>query len=244
MSFLISKLIIFLLKPILWVLVLLLFSWFSKNHIRKRRYFWAAVAMLLFFSNTLIIRKIYSCYEIGYPKPAKYDVGIVLGGFSSVNPNKEMRATESGDRLFQTLALYHGGMISKIMVSGGNGVLGSTMPKEALSVKDYLIKIGIPDSAIIVESKSRNTIENALFSRQLLPENSKVLMITSAWHAPRAKMIFSKVFKRTIECYPTDQLGKAKADWSDYIFPNASAINDWELLLKEWVGLLVDRFRV
>jgi uncharacterized SAM-binding protein YcdF (DUF218 family) len=247
MLFILSKL-LFLLKPLVWSMTLFAIALFSKRAIIKKRFLWSGFIVLFLFSNDFIIGKIFNAYEPAYPKLEKYDVGILLGGFSGINPvNKKPKINERGDRLFQTIALYKQGTITQILISGGNGSLEDTTNDEADIAREYLLKIGIPDSAILVENRSRNTIENAAFSYNLLKKvkpHAKILVITSAWHIPRAKLIFSKTFNRTIAYYPTNQLGKTGYGWSDFIVPSSSALNDWELLIKEWVGLLVDRFRV
>ena len=66
-----------------------------------------------------------------------------------------------------------------------------TEKSEAILTRELLIRLGVPDSAIIVEPASRNTYENALFTREILKEKypnatPRLLLITSAWHMRRS----------------------------------------------------------
>lgn len=63
MFFLLSKLLVFLLKPITWVAALLFLSWFSARPGRKRRYVMFALALLLLFSNGFIFNTVVSAWE-------------------------------------------------------------------------------------------------------------------------------------------------------------------------------------
>src|SRR6185436_19436748 len=98
-------------------------------------------------------------------------------------------------RLFQALELYHRGRLKKIMFSGGSGSIRYPNHKEGLYVKKYLQTIHIPDSALIIESESKNTLENARFSKKILDSlklNGSILLVTSAFHMPRALACFKK----------------------------------------------------
>jgi len=247
MIFILSKILLFLIKPIIWIFVLLIFSLPLKNQKKRKCYLIITFTLFLFFSNGFIAGKVMNAYESGYPKAQKYDVGIVLGGFSGLNNrNNQIAFSGSGDRLFQAIALYKKGQIKQILLSSGSANLISKEIKEADLAIQYLKLIGIPDTAILVENQSRNTVENAKYSLALIEKKSlhaKVLVITSAWHIPRAKLIFDKQTTLKIDYYPTNFLGNTEFEFGDLIIPNASAFGTWELLFKEWIGLIVDRFR-
>jgi len=247
MIFILSKILLFLIKPIVWIFVLLFFAIASKQPKRRKRYLLSALIIFFFFSNDFIVGKIINSYEAGYPKADKFDVGIVLGGFSGLNKrNNEIAFNCAGDRLFQAIALYKKGQIKQILLSSGSANLKDQQVKEADLAIQYLKLIGIPDAAILIENQSRNTIENARYSLALIAKSNpkaKILVITSAWHIPRAKLIFDKQAKQKIEYYPTNFSRDTEFDISDFIIPDASALGTWELLFKEWIGLVVDRIR-
>ncbi|GAA4210232.1 YdcF family protein [Pedobacter jeongneungensis] len=247
MFFILSKILLFLIKPILWVGVLLILALAVKSPKRKKQFLILSLIVFFFFSNGFIAGKIINSYEAGYPKNQQYDVGIVLGGFSGLNKrNNEIAFNWTSDRLFQAIALYKKGQIKQILLSSGSANLIDKEVKEANLALKYLKLIGIPDSAILIENQSRNTIENARYSLALIAKKNpkaKILVITSAWHIPRAKIIFDKQAKHKIEYYPTNFSRGTEFELGDFIIPNTSALGTWEMLFKEWIGLAVDRYR-
>ena len=207
----------------------------------------ATFFIFVFFSNAFIIGKLMNWYEPEYPTVKNYDVGIVLGGYSGYNKrNQKIEFGSSSDRLFQAIDLFKQGKINKILISSGSANFKDTVKKEADLTLPFLHQIGIPDTSIILENLSRNTIENAKNSLAIIENQyprSKILVITSAWHVPRSRLIFNRFAKNKIDYYPTDFLGKTEYDLADYLIPSASAMQTWETLLKEWVGYVVDRMR-
>lgn len=170
-----------------------------------------------------------------------YDIGILLGGYSSMNkrPNDDRQNfNERGNRFIQTYELYKAGKIKKILLTGGNGSILQDLASEATEMRQFLVKIGVPDSAIIVESKSRNTYENAIFTKEILEEsypNARCLLITSAWHMPRSKAIFEKA-GMPFDVFSVDYLSERTKLTPDDILPDKLGFYHWELLIKEWVG--------
>lgn len=243
MTFFLSKFLLFIIRPLVWVIALALYALFCKNKQYKRKAMVAAIVLLFFFSNKFILGQVAYWYEPKYPVLIHYDIGLLLGGFSGYNnETQSLKAQFSGDRLVQTIRLYHQGKIDKILMSGGNAsVLKKGLP-EAIYTAEFLKSIRIPDSAIIIEKDSRNTKENFEYVAKLLKgldkSNAKVLVITSAWHIPRAKLLAQKQGLINIDYYPTNSL-RDNCSFEDYLLPQASAINGWELLIKEWVGYLV-----
>lgn len=245
MLFVLSKLLIFFLRPFVWICILLILALFKKKY--RRRLLGLSLLLLFFFSNSFIIGKVANWYEPAYPRNQVYDVGIVLGGYSSYNKyTNKIAFGSSSDRLFQAISLFKQHKIQRILLSSGNANLIDTVAKEADLTLHYLQEVGIPDSCIMIENQSRNTLENAKFSlsriRKEIP-NAKILVITSAWHIPRSKLIFSRFPQSGLNYYPTDFLGKASYDFSDFIIPDATALSNWDKIIKEWVGYLVDGFR-
>jgi uncharacterized SAM-binding protein YcdF (DUF218 family) len=245
MSFFLSKFLLFLIKPLVWVFVLLLFSLFVKNARKKRQLLIAAIAMALFFSNKVIVTQVAKWYEPTFPALQHYKVGILLGGFSSFNQEAStLKSQYAGDRLTQTLKLYYTGYIDKILMSGGSGRLFDKTVVEADYTKDYLQAIKLPDNAVIVENKSRNTKENFVYAMALLGElgeaEGKILVITSAWHIPRTKLLAEKQGLMNFDYYPTNSMVDSLTI-EDYWLPQPSAIWHWEILVKEWVGYITTR---
>jgi uncharacterized SAM-binding protein YcdF (DUF218 family) len=253
MFFILSKLFVFLLKPLNWVIGLLLFSLISKNKNGRKRSRWAAFGMLLFFSNPLIINQLLLKCEVS-PRPISslrdtFDVGILLGGYScfeTQTPIDMQPFSAAANRCTQTFELYKKGNIRKILLSGGEGNLYGIGDNEAERVAEYLQRLGVPSADILVENASRNTHENALFSKNLIDKkcpNGSFLLLTSAWHLPRAKGCFDKVgLKTTI--FPVDFWGKTfRFTPKQSIEPDPEAFQKWDFLIKEGIGLIVYRLK-
>ena len=245
MTFILSKILIYFLKPYIWIFVLLVIALISPK--KRKRFLTLSIVIFFVFSNAFVVGKLMNFYEPGYPKAENYDVGIVLGGYSGYNKrSNKIEFGSSSDRLLQALDLFKQGRIKKILLSSGSANLLDTSQKEADLTLPFLHQIGIPDSSIIIENLSRNTIENAKNSLAIIEKlkpGSKVLVITSAWHVPRSRLIFNRFAENKLDYYPTDFLGKTEYDFADFVIPSASAIQTWERLLKEWVGYVVDGIR-
>ena len=251
MFFVLSKILAFLLKPLNWIVVLGLFSLLTKKPRHRERSVKALVIVLLFFSNPWLVNQCSRAWETGARSPETitqpYDAGILLGGYINFNAAAPPGVTvfhQAGNRLTTTLALYKTGKIRRILLSGGAGRLIGDVPAEADAARDYLLRCGVPDSAILVENRSRNTRENALYSKQLLDSlapGNRCLLVTSAWHLRRAEACFRRA---GLPCdgFGTDFLTEnTRGNWLNWLEPDWKAFQKWEMLIKEWVGWVAYR---
>ncbi len=251
MFFILSKILTFLISPLTWVFTLFGFSFFSKNPIRKRKLFIISLVTLYVFSNSFIADEAMRMWEVTTPdlKPAqKYDYAIVLGGMIWYDARQDKpQFMRSADRIFQTIPLFQNGQIKKIIISGGSGSISHPEEKESTILKNYLVKIGIPDSCIITENQSRNTMENAILTKKILDSlhiNNDLLFVTSAFHLRRAIGCFEKAGITKLVPYPADRYsGPRKFELDFMLLPNANALEQWELLLHEITGYLVYKIR-
>ncbi|MBU6342206.1 MAG: YdcF family protein [Bacteroidetes bacterium] len=245
MFFALSKLFSFFIKPLNVLVILVVAGLLTRReHRRKRLWRWAALG-LVFFSNPFVINYLakkwetacYSPDQIKYP----YDVGIVLGGYTRVNeriPAGQISFSRA-DRLTTALQLYKTGKIRHILLSGGSGKLIGQELAEAPVVRVYLLQVGVPDSAIWVDDRSRNTRENAAFSKEIIEQRlpgATCLLITSAWHMRRAHPTFEQA---GLHCAPfgTDFLAEtSEGNPIKWLEPSWYALLKWELLIKEWIG--------
>ena len=246
MFFYLSKILLFLLTPIVWIFLLLLWGMLTKKPLRKKRLLWASVILLYFFSNSFITDEFVRFYEERNQTYSEltetYDVAIVLGGFSNYDSEQELIQFHfSTDRLMAGIKLYKTGRAKKIMISSGSGKISAPDEKEALFIEDYLLKIGIPTKDIIIESESKNTHENAVESAKILNElykDGNYLLVTSAIHMPRAKSCFKKA-GLTVTPFSVDQQAGPRKYLLDHLFiPNVNGLVRWQQLIKEWVGFI------
>jgi uncharacterized SAM-binding protein YcdF (DUF218 family) len=247
MFFIISKLLAFAIAPVVWVTALLIWSLLTKDARKKQKRLIITFVVFYFFSNSFILDEFMRPYETpAIPESAisgKYDAGIVLGGMIAYDPTLiRPQFSRAVDRLIQAVTLYKDGKIRKIFLSGGSGSILEKDVLEAQILKDYLLKLGIPDSAIVVEAHSKNTRENALFSKPLLDslnKNGRYLLITSAMHMPRAMRCFEKVGIH-VTPFSVDRYSGPRKFIFDHVFiPTTGALDGWNVLLHEWLGFII-----
>ncbi len=245
MFFYLSKILTFLISPTIWIVFFITYSLFTKIKIRKKRSLIIGVLMFFFFSNSFILSLFQSTIEVS---PVKYEslensytYGIVLGGLATYdNIYERVIFHPATDRLMQALDLYKRGKIEKILISGGSGAVIYKEKKEADILKNYLIKIGISKDDIIIESKSKNTHENALFTSKILAANNesvKYLLISSSLHILRAQKCFEKE-GTPVDIFPTNYKIKQFNTVGFYVIPSAEALSNWNMFIHEIIGLI------
>jgi len=242
MFYIASKLLAFLIQPIIWIFILLIVALVFKSS--RRKILIISICAFYFFSNSFIADEFARLWEVKRFAPSlTYDVGIVLGGISDYdNITKAHNFNKNADRLMDAEQLYHKGIIKKIMLSGGNGLLFNDGYRESEAMKDYLLANKIPIIDIIIENTSRNTIENAMNSAEILKEKynkGTFLLITSANHMRRAQLCFNKANLK-ITIFPTDCTTSYRKTGYEYILlPRAEALERWQDLIHEWIGYIV-----
>ena len=246
MFFIASKLLAFLSKPIIWILILLIIALFYKA--QRKKILIISICLFYFFSNGFIADEVNRLWEVKRFTPRlTYDVGIVLGGIADYDKiTRAHNFNKNADRLIDAEQLYHKGIIKKIMLSGGNGLLNNDGYRESEAIRDYLLANKIPVSDIIIENNSRNTMENAMNSAEILKEkynNGTYLLITSANHMRRAELCFNKA-KLETTAFPTDCTTSYRSTRYDYILlPRVEALQRWQDLIHEWIGYIVYRIK-
>jgi len=244
--FIITKIIGLILNPFLWIITVSVVAIYQRQHKLRKKLYAIVLFMMLFFSNPWLITTLqYPFHTPPMPMSTneRYEVGVVLGGYTSYDRvNKAGHFNMSSDRFIQSAWLYKKGFIKKIIVTGGqNGFTNDDDFVEAEFVASTLKDLGIPSSDIFVEGNSRNTIENAEYSYKILDslglKKSKVMLITSAFHMPRARETFEKA-GFIIRPYPCafSILPSSIRFSVDSIIPAAWAFDAWGGFLKEMVG--------
>ena len=251
MFFFLSKALLFLINPLVWITILLGFALFLKKEKWRKRSLQLCLAFLLFFSNSWISSRMVQAWEtpplLVADMENTYDIGVVLSGYMKLGYNLPNEAylypfASGSNRLHHAVQLYRLGKVKQLLLSGGAGNVFGEKISESAVVKQYLLSIGIPESDIIVEANSRNTHENALFTANLLKETKhpykNILLITSAYHMPRANKCFAKV-GLSVTPFSVDTSSKSSAFNLTYLLPNSGALQTWQILLKEWIGYFV-----
>ncbi len=163
------------------------------------------------------------------------DVIVVLGGGIG-SPTKNTVYAElfpGADRGWHAARCYHAGKAPVILFSGVG---------EGPGMKQFLVDLGVPSAKIILESESKNTYENGVFTLAKLKDlkANKVILVTSAWHMRRALMTFRKM---GVEAIPagTDYEALSMSGWVTpqtlaYYLPSAEILGRNSAMLKEHLG--------
>jgi uncharacterized SAM-binding protein YcdF (DUF218 family) len=246
MFFILSKVLSFLLSPVIWIIIAFLLSLLVKNSRLKKRWMLAGFFMLLFFTNPFIRHLAFKCWEIPASDPARvktYDLVIVPSGALGYY-NADIRRpvySPSVERIIQAVLLYKQGKAKTIFLSGGSGFLSLKQLRESEIVSRDMIIMGVNESDIWMENASRNTYENALYTARYLREKNfqgKLLLITSAYHMRRTLACFHKVGLQPDIFSVDSRSGRLTLSPAHLIIPDADNLTAWDMLIHEWAGCL------
>jgi uncharacterized SAM-binding protein YcdF (DUF218 family) len=150
---------------------------------------------------------------------------------------------EAAERLTVIPQLAKRYPLARIVYSGGNArpfldaaVRGGS---EAEYAGALIESFGVPNGRLTVEGRSRNTVENAIYSKALAAPQlgERWLLVTSAYHMPRAMGAFRKAGFE-VEAYPVDYRTRGVEDLLSFD-DAASGLRRTDTAAHEWVGLLV-----
>jgi uncharacterized SAM-binding protein YcdF (DUF218 family) len=168
---------------------------------------------------------------------------VVLGGAIEAELSAE-RGTVVFDnfagRLIAVAALARRYPKARILYAGGST---SLVADDAASEADFAPAVfesmGISSDRVMVERRSRNTLENAEFSKALAaPKNGeRWLLVTSAFHMPRSVGIFRKAGFAVEPCPVDWRLGGA-SDLTRFTVISVDGLQRTDLATREWIGLL------
>lgn len=174
--------------------------------------------------------------------PDRIDGIVVLGGGLEGQINLARGGYElnrGGDRLIETavLALRH--PEARVVVSGGDGSLVLAGEGDGDTAPRLLTALGVSRDRLILENKSRDTYENALFSKTLvMPEPGETwLLVTSALHMPRAMGLFAKA-GFPVQAWPSDYRTSGREGFGFFKDSVANSIDNTSVALREWIGLV------
>jgi len=244
-----SKLLDLLVAPLTWAILLSLLALLLERRKPGRARFSLLLALLVlvFFSLEPVYRGLFARLEAGArntfrPEPP-YDVVVVLGGLvdgAAMRRSGQLELTDPVDRISQAAILLRTGQAKMVLISGG-----ATFPEpgdvpEAEELAGWLRDQGIPADQIVTESHSRNTRENVLESAPIIAAHGwkRILLLTSAWHAPRALGCFHAV-GLSPDLLPVDH--RSGRDGALGWLPRAGALAGSTDALREMVGGLVYR---
>ena len=183
--------------------------------------------------------------ESAYPPPPMAVIPaanciILLGGVveAPAPPRIDIEFNDSVDRVHKAAELYHAGKAPFLIVTGGNQPWSNARKSEAELIQDLLVRWGVPEDVILLEASSRNTRENALYTKNVVDSIhcEKALLVTSAAHMPRSLAAFRAVgisatpVSTDVRAAETDQVTVI-----DFL-PDARALRHSSDAIREMVG--------
>jgi uncharacterized SAM-binding protein YcdF (DUF218 family) len=200
------KLIKYAVYPYTWLVLLLgLLCLLLLRRASAWRLLWvrvlAVTALLLvcILGSPLVARMLMASLEEQFPPlnmavAKHFDTIVVLGG--GIYPKGTLRPTDvlshySTERTMCGVELFRQGYGERLLFSGGDASIFEEGPEEAVAMKQLATQLGVPEGAMLIESRSRTTYEGAVEVQRLVGGKS-ILLVTSASHIPRALGLFRK----------------------------------------------------
>ena len=173
-----------------------------------------------------------------------YDAIVVLGGGIQRQPPVDtytILGTESLDRLICGINLLKEAAAPLLVLTGGDSDLFRHTPADASVMKDQALRLGTPPNAVLIETHSRTTAENAVEVRRLLPGAQRIVLTSSAYHLPRAVALFKKQgFAEVIPAPCYYEITGRDFVVTDLI-PGYKRLRLVDFAIHEYVGSAVDR---
>jgi uncharacterized SAM-binding protein YcdF (DUF218 family) len=168
---------------------------------------------------------------------------VVLGGAfdTIVAPARgEISLNEAAERMTSAVELARKYPDARIVFSGGSGQLVYAGSTEAELAKRLFENLGVPAGRLVTEDRSRDTDENAKFSKAMADPKpgERWLVVTSAHHMPRAIGAFRRA-GFPVEAYPVDWRTRGPEDLARPFRTASDGLKRTDTAVHEWVGLFV-----
>lgn len=240
------------------LLLILALVWLWRHPDRATGAITLALIILLLSSNGWVATYLTRSLEWRNLPPAELpqaEAIVVLGGgtLPADFPRPWFEITEAGDRIIHGARLYLAGKAPLLIVSGGRISWRGGDSPESADMAAIAELMGAPAEAIVQDSTSLNTYQNAVNVKKILQERglNQILLVTSALHMPRSLMIFRH---QGIEAIPAatdffvseeslDEIGGSPQARILNLLPDANYLNQVAKALKEYIGLGVYRLR-
>ena len=125
-----------------------------------------------------------------------------------------------------------------VIVTAGNQPWSESRWTEAELIRDQLVEWGVPHDSIMLEGSSRNTRENAVYSRNIINAIgcSSSLLVTSAAHMPRAMAAFQSINVMVTPVSTDVRIVKHEGQSVMAYLPDAHALAMTSDAIREWIG--------
>jgi len=251
----VRNVVMWLLSPLSWALlatVVGLAAWPMRG---RARWLWRGCIAVLLFSllamTPLLANALLWYLERMEPLAASAtchadapDTVVILAGGIDQRPRDRndfsVLSAASRRRLDSGVAYWRGGPERTLIITGGPAKPG--WPAESVLLSAYAASLGVPASALRLETQATNTWENAQRLTQMQPAiASRVMLATSAAHMTRARLAF-RVAGFDACPLPSDYRFTPN-DFPQALLPRSSALAKSEMAIHELVGLIFYRLR-
>ena len=209
-----------------------------------RKFSLIGVIVLILSSLPIISNKFIAYLEKDYQpieiaEIENVDAIVVLSGMIRVigdEENLKYEFNDSVDRFFAGLDLFNNNK-SPILILTRGKMPWSLGIAEGEYLKELAIKYGVSEENIILTDEVQNTDQEAKAIKEILTEDAKIILVTSAFHMPRAEKVF-KAANINVIPFPVDfQNSKSKTTMMDFI-PSAESLFDTSHFVREMIGRL------
>ena len=235
------KILPLLISPLSIVLIIILIGIFFKS----KKISLLGLLILIFCSLPIISNKLIFYLEKDYSLQSIKDVSksdaiVVLSGMISTIKTKEKLSYEfngSIDRIFSGMNLFKENKAPLLILTNGKMPWSVGIP-EGEYLKDFSIKYGIPEDRILLTDNVQNTDQEAISVKKLLKTNeANIILVTSAFHMPRAKKVFEAANIKVIPFAVDFKTPIKKITIIDFI-PSANSLKDTSHFFREMIGRL------
>jgi uncharacterized SAM-binding protein YcdF (DUF218 family) len=240
---------------ILISLIGLLLLWFTKRQRTGKIVVSFGIFLMLLFSYNATSNQLLRPLENKYgtdniqlenrvpsenPGPIKFIVVLGGGHISDSNLPITSRIGENTlVRLIEGIRLYRKYDGVKLVLSGG---IGFDPVPDAYVMTDLAKELGVNENDIIVESKSKDTEDEANFIKPIV-NNDRFILVTSALHMPRSMAMFRKLGMNPVPAPTGHKVINSQTLNPFSFFPNAEDLLKSEIGLHEYLGIVWSELR-
>ena len=211
--------------------------------INSKKTSFIGIIILIFCSMPIVSDKLIGYLESDYElnqisEIKKADSIVVLSGMVSIINNKKGLVYEwndAVDRIFAGVELFKENKATFLILTRGKLPWSIGIP-EGEYLREIAIKFGVPEKSILLTENVENTDQEAKAIKKLFSKNNpKVILVTSAFHMPRAQIVFEAA-GINVTPFPVDfRYGARKLTFTDLI-PSASSFSATSFFVREMIG--------
>ena len=201
------------------------------------------ITILVICSMPIVSGKMIAYLESDYElnKPSEIETAnaiVVLSGMVRTIKTKNGLAYEwngNVDRFFAGIDLFKLNKAPTLIFTGGKLPWSIGVP-EGEYLRDVAIKLGVPEKDILLTENVENTDQEAkAIKKLLLLDNPKIILVTSAFHMPRAQLVFEAAGINVIPSPVDFMIGAGKLTFMSFI-PSADSFASTSFFVREMIG--------